>query len=533
MGRGLIFLMWGCLAASPPAGAAPADTETNGLALIQAVRQTLELDPVIQIQDRAVAFAEGRVQEEKGRFDARLASAVVHELTQRAEPISVVNTPPATGTTTSFEKFSNRETTFRVGVDQPLRSGLVVGPGLEVTRSDNNLATVNPQNRAGVNFTVIMPLMRGLGRRAATAQEKAAIIDYEASLLDFQHTLSQRILNTTASYWNYLSASRQLEALVQSETRAAQLLANTRGLVQAQEVPAAELDQLEGNLAGKTRLRISAEQQLFEARQGLGLAIGLGFDEVDGLAPARDEFPYENGVQIPAGMSAMSLFQVAMDRRADMKASLLLEESASTLLYLAENNLKPQVDLTLRVGYEGFDEGNQLGDATSAFVENVEGLSGFAALSFDWPPNNNSARGRRAQQQSIYDRSVIRSRNLSRTIRSGLAVALQRLRSGMAELDKASRATLYYRRAVTNEREKQRLGLASFTDVLLVEDRLTGAEIDFIQARQELANAVVELRFESGLLVDGDDTGRLITMNALTTLPREWWREPEPEKPAP
>jgi outer membrane protein len=493
----------------------------GSLGLLEAVRITLAKDPAIRLQNQEVEIARGRVQEAKGKFDLKLSSSLGHERTQRAIPeiLSVAYPGDGTQNPDTLVRLVDNLTTLRAGIDKPLRSGIVIGPEVTMTRADDNLSGLPVQNRAEVNFAVIVPLARGLGKKAATAEERAAKIDQEASLLNLEHTIAMQILRTGASYWNYLAADSRLQIVRDSEKRARDLFENTKALVEAKEVPAAELDQLTANLAEKTRASIAATQTVFEARQELGLAMGLRSDEIKTLPAASDSFPGQETTPSLVPEAETELVELAIQERADLQAARLAEKSAAALLYLAKNQLEPQIDLTLKAGYGGLDQGGGINRFFNSYAENVEGLNGFAALQFNWPPANNAARGRYRQRQAIQNQLAIHSDDLARNIRSSVLVATHRLRSGRDELARSQVATNAYWQAVKNEKEKRLLGIATFNDVLLVEDRLTNAALENLAAQSQYATDLVRLRFETGTLMAGDKTGGSISLRELTIVP--------------
>lgn len=499
------------LLAAPPAG----------LSLIDSVRATLEFDPEVKLQQEEVAIAKGRVIEEKGRFDTRLSSIIAHELKQSRVPegLTVVGTPSTS--TERLVRLTENRTTYEVGLDKPFRSGVVAGPSIAFTRTDDNLSGFDPQNRADLNFSVVIPFGQGLGTEAVTARERAAKINHDAARLSFEHVIAQRVLNTALTYWNYVAAYRRQEILAVSEVRARDLLQNTSNLVQAAAVPQAELAQLTANLADKSRSSILATQELFEARQQLGLAMGVTFEEFAFLPPPSDQLPNPAEVSSAISSAKERLTRLAIERRADLQSSRRQADSARALLAFTKDNLKPQVDLTLRAGYGGYDQGSGVREAFTAYGDNIAGPNALAALRFAWPPANNAAKGRHDQQYAIYQQQLIRLNEVARSIQSSVVVALGRLESGSDEVAKSQLATNSFTKAVQHEQDKRRLGISTFNDVLLAEDRLTSAALENLRTQLRFANALVQLRFETGTIMASGPSGAAISLQRLTTVPSE------------
>jgi outer membrane protein TolC len=494
-------------AADPPPAA-------RALTLLEAARTTLAHDPLIQLQEKEVKLGRGRVQAEAGKFDPKLSSTLGHE---------VDNAPGGRSTALNaggFQRLSVDRTTLRVGVDKLLRSGVELSPGVEITRVDESLSEFGPDNRAEVNFTVRVPLAKGRGRRDTAAEETAANALYEAVRLELRHLVAYRLLNTALAYWDFVAASKRLEILGRSEENARELLAKTEALVVAKEVPSVETNQLVANLADKTASRIAGEQTLFEARQSLGLAMGLAFEQFTNLPPPADAFPAVEETVVRGEWSAGALIQQARARRFDLDALRWRKEAAKTMMDAAEHRLKPQVDLILQLGYAGAAGGGQPYRMLASMADHVNGLNGFAGLSFEWSPANNAARGNLTQQEALFQQTLIRATDLERNIGAGVSGALEQLRNAARELERTWAAIQEYQTAVQNEKIKRQLGLSTFLDVLVLEDRLTGAALAYLSAHAKYAAAVARLRYETGLLVTGDGRGESLRLEQFITVPK-------------
>jgi hypothetical protein len=137
------------------ATAATAAAQTN-LSILEAARITLLEQPSIRFQREQVTAAEGVLQAASGRFDMQVGGAV--DRSRSATPLRLQDQPASLTTAVA------NQTRYTVGLDKPLRSGLIISPSIGVTRQDlayDPLAT----NRAAVSFGVTQPLMRGRGNR--------------------------------------------------------------------------------------------------------------------------------------------------------------------------------------------------------------------------------------------------------------------------------------------------------------------------------------------------------------------------------
>ncbi|MEK7684848.1 MAG: TolC family protein [Verrucomicrobiota bacterium] len=505
------------LAAEEPKPAQPARSQRLGL--LEAVRLTLAQDPNIQLQERQIDIAKGALQSARGQFDLTLDTALSRGLTgtprTELERINSVGRAHLTETVRDV-------TDYRLGLSKQFRSGLTVSPGIEITRSADNLDEQPALNRANISFVVNVPLLKGLGREATGAAERAARVGHEAAALDLQHVIATRVLNVASAYWNCLGAEKQAAILKASENRAAELVDRVRELVKAGEFPAAELKQVQADQAEKTAARIAGEQRFWQAQQNLALALGLPADKLMTPPVPEETFPRPPAEALPWRFQGQPVLERSLNRRADYQSALKAQQAAEILLAAARNNVKPQLDLNLEVGYAGLDEGSQFRRFFSSLeTRNYAGPNALATLRLNFPLANNAARGLLLQRDAAHQQSLIRSQDLARNISSGILVALNELEQTIEELKKAHEAAGYYREAVENEREKLRIGTSTVIDVITTADRLSNALVNEISAQSRYATSLARVRFETGLLVPpATDRSFSLSLEDFITIPQ-------------
>lgn len=497
----------------------PAQTsESQRMGLLEAVRLTLAQDPNLQLQERQIDIAKGAVRSARGQFDLTLDTSLSRGLTgtprTELERINSVGRAHLTETVRDV-------TDYRLGLSKQFRTGLTVSPGIEITRATDNLDEQPAINRANISFVVNVPLLKGLGREATGAAERAARVGQEAAALDLQHVIATRVLNAVSAYWNCLGAEKQAAILKASESRAAELVGGVRELVKAGEFPAAELKQVQADHAEKTAARIAGEQRFWQAQQNLALALGLPAGKLMTPPLPEESFPLPPAEAPSWRFQGQPALERSLNRRADYQSALKAQEAAEILLAAARNNVKPQLDLNVEVGYAGLDEGSQFRRFFSSLdTRNYAGPNALATLRLNFPLANNAARGLLLQRDAAHQQSHIRSQDLARNISSGILVAFNELEQTIEELKKAHEAAGYYREAVDNEREKLRIGTSSVIDVITTADRLSNALVNEISAQSRYAASLARVRFETGLLVPpGADRGISLSLEDFITLP--------------
>lgn len=503
----LIFVIMLILVLSFNVSPASAEPGKDALSLLEAVKATLKKQPSILIQKQEVEANKGSLQEERGKFDLTLDTSLKNALDQQY----VVDTSANT------YKEKQNITDYTLGIKKQLRSGIVLNPNVQMTRTDDRVTGLPTTNEASVNFTLTLPLFKGRGADTVAAEETAAALNLEASELDLRHTTSLSVLRTVTSYWRYVGAKEKLQVLEEAESWAKQVVEELKKLIDADERPKADLDQARANQEEKTVRRIEAQQALTEARYVLALAMGLSSEEIGGVPWPSDHFPQPSRKR--QLLPTRDYITMAKQRRYDIMASRIREDSSKTLLIAARRDLEPQLNVTLNVGYNGLETGNTISKPFDSLYGNVPGMVCSAGITFQYPLHNNVAMGVLLQRQSEYTRTAIETSNLVRNIHSNVIIANQAVRRAMIALRNTRYSTASYGKAVKNETLKLRLGMSTVIDLLNMKDRLINAALTEIGARLTYANAVVRLRFETGALFAESGDMLSLDMEQLTTVP--------------
>jgi outer membrane protein TolC len=482
---------------------------TASIGLLEAVRLSLGLQPSIKLQEERLTTSRGDLQAALGQFDMKwtneldrirsdIANTVFDQTFQRFPVDSTTN---ITTVTSSWQK--------------QLFSGQIVSPSLSVQRTDLT-GVPDAASRATVGLTFIQPLIRGRGEAVVTAGLQASRREVEANVTDLSQARAVSALQTAFAYWSYVAAVSRLAIFVEAEQRAVRITNETRTLINEGNRAAADLKQVLANQADQTASRIGGERAVYQARQDLGIAIGVPYEQI-GIIPAPAQgFPtVPDNVELPL---LENLAAEALSRRADLRSAESREREAEVLLPASQNALRSQFDIVANAGYAGLDEGNAVYRYLSPFGREITGPN--FTLNFIWSKNidNSGALGRLVRTESAVTQARIRRLDLERTIRSAVSVAYNDLRQSVEQVRNSREASSYYESAVEDERLKQQLGRSTVIDLLNTEDRLTRTRLDLITAQQGYANAIVSLRFQTGTLVQGAGPDS-VDESTLTTVP--------------
>jgi outer membrane protein TolC len=506
--RSLRFCLAVSLLAAPGSGAGATAQDLppgSGLSLLEAVHMTLERDPNLALEQARVEGARGSLEIAASQFDPVVTSGLLQ--TDTRTPLS-----PSTSRET-------RTLQSTLGLSQQFRTGLSIEPQIELLRSEDVTAGSGAGNDGTVTFRVRQPLLRGRGRAATAAGELSAEREVEAAGLDVRHTIARRIQAVVSQYWTVVAAARNLEVLRASEESSRSLLENTRKLIAADQVPAAEQVQLEANLAAKESARIGGERQLFDARQDLGREIGLDGGEIRALPLPAEPFPAVAPEAVPSADQAGPWVAEAIRRRADLRAARERQTAADVLRRSAENALLPQLDLVFSPSYSGLVAGSGTQSFFSPLYRNVPGPSASLALNLSWPTFNRRARGQLVQLDALRREDELFVDLITKAIGADVPSSLDAVGRSARQLAKAREAVGLFERAVVNEEKKLRAGSSTLLDLISQRDRLTAARQSEVSAQLALALALLQLRFDTGTLIGEEGEAGSIQVARLITLP--------------
>ncbi len=503
MGRLRASLMLAAMAGmfiAPVAAQQPSD---RGLALLDAVQQSLRLNPSTLLQQQQVEANQGIYLQAQGQFDPVRSAAATRGrqfLSLRSDQINQL----ATTGIVDVRSQLTETTSYRLGLDKILMNGIGLGAGFAVTSIDDNLARLQniPVQTAGTfSFRLNAPLLRNSGRETVGATVDATEAELSAARLDLNFTNAQTVLNTTLAYWDYVAKQRLLEIAVVTEKRLSDLVDETRKLIAADQVPAADIQLVLASQAEKIANRVLSEQALIDARRILARQIGLTAEYSMTLPLPRDDFPRYDGAPLEFMSRIDKLQEAALAARSDLEALKARVRADGYRLAASRNNLKPQLDFNLNLSYSGLAEGAQPSNIVAPYNTGRVGPSVTASLALLWPYENSAARGVYQSQSAAYEANIIRLRDLQASIGSLVAIVAIGLKNS-AELSKVyDEAVRRYEITLQNERTKHRLGTSTLIDVINVEDRLRVALGNQVQVRQNYASAVVQFRFELGQLI--------------------------------
>jgi outer membrane protein TolC len=463
----------------------------SALTIAEIIQITLQKNPDILLQQEAIRSKRGEFTQTRASFETILTSRISYK--DDATPLSNSNRASLGGT--SFLRSGSAN--VNLGASKTLRNGTVLSQQIDLSGSESGLRGVKPENRANIIFQISHPLGRNRGRNnRANVHREAALLELEAEMISLRITINQKVYQAVQAYWAYSGACQNLRIREQAKERALRLASETEILIKADERPASERSQIIANLASRKAECIGAKAQVRQARRNLGLILGIDSEAIERLSFPDFTLPGVKDLEIASSVNEAEINRL-MNLRPEMENIKLRIKAAKRRVAGSRNLEKPQMNLNLFSGYNGFEQKNGMNSFFTPMSNRIPGANFGISFETEFPQKNHQARGLRMQYQSAENSLGISLSKIKREIKSGLYQAFNLVHDQVQQVNCSSEAVKAYEQAVKNENEKLAQGFSTIVDLLYVEDRLTSAMVSDLQARVELANAINSLIYES------------------------------------
>ena len=395
------------------------------------------------------------------------------------------------------------DATGSVSLSKRFRSGMVVSPFFDSTFAGTNFKGKSRATelggkgipdqltfRAGVNLTV--PLLRGRGAQSVAAAERAAGFEVAAGQLILDHQAAASVLRTVQAYWTARGAQEAAAIARQSVEFQTTLTGLTQQIIGAGDLPQVELARARASEARARAQAEDAERRYHEARVALADAMGVAVTGDPATLPtAAEAFP-QAATQNPVN----TLIEQAVGARPDLQAAGRSLQASLTRVDAARLDLRSRLDLEVGSWFTALGEGSG-----PKALDRWVGPSASVGFQYQKPLGNNSARGALAQREAEVAQRQISQRDLDRRIRLRVVESVGTLEQAAARVAQAEAAVGFYATTVNADLQRFRTGDVTLLDTVITQQQQIDAQLGLILARQDLAQRLAELRFQTGTLV--------------------------------
>ncbi len=369
----------------------------------------------------------------------------------------------------------------RAGLSRRLRSGGSVSLMYRADRleTNNQFNSINPAWTNGLTYEVTQPLLRGAGVVALNDVRRAQN-NIRAAKAIHRQQLERILLAIVETYWELVYAQESLEARVQSEQVARELLTDAQARLDAELGTPLDTAEARAGVEARRSERLAAEN----IRDGLAdrlraLIMPFQGSAEDTVVIIPRERASDRAPQLPASTSADRLVRLAFSARPELREQRAALANTGLDIQRARDAMRPSLNVVGRVGTQGLDTtvGPSLSDAARG-----KALSASIGVEYSMYVGNRAARAnwhistwRRRQVELGID-------ELRNQVVVEVRGALRELATARAQRNAAQAEVTAAKEGLTGERARLREGRSTPFRVLQKEDQLTAARTRLARA---------------------------------------------------
>ena len=466
------------------------------IGLVEAVLSSIQNHYQLAFQQQEIEKSLADLQIKQGQYDYNVSASMGHNHQYQ----------PAVFAAGNYHKHLTDNTSISFGTSKKIRFGTTFSSSVSMYRNltdytpnlDNNEGV---ENTGQITFNVKHPLLRGSGNNTQAALEKTAALYVQNQKMTLNHTKQQKSLDTIRAYWYYLAAIEKLDILEFSEKRSKKYLRQIKSLIRGGELPRQAKKQIAASLANKGRIRIQAEQNVYNTLYQLQYEMGLKPDLIKVKLIPKNMFPEPD---LPKGsvMKYLNWYtEKAFRNRIDIQYINNNMQVSKELLSAAENESLPQLDLNVTGSYLTGNSGNDFQYYLTSLTTMPPGYSAMVSVSLDLPLKNRTKLGEIKMQQAQYRKDFIQLKNQKREIAYSVLQSLIQIENAIVMVKKAHEVISNYKAVVKNEKTKLKAGLSTVLELILNEDTLTDSMLSMVESKRSYADAIATLYYETGQLI--------------------------------
>ena len=459
------------------------------LTLEECIRRALDSNLDIQIMSLSPMKSAADIMAARGEFDPRGTGSIMYTRSQQQASSQTV----VFGGITSIEDYRTRG---QAGIGGRLPWGTQYDLSLLVEREENTFNFFIEEWSGGLTVSLTQPLLRGRGRRVNLARVRMAQNSEEAAEYQLKLQVMSSLAEVIKAYWDLVGATEERRVRQSSMTNAERLLALNEKRLEIGTGAAIDVVQARAGLAARQSDVITAMGAVSDATNRLRTLLNVRPGE---LLQERRIIPVDRPYPDPVDIDVDTSMARALEMRPELQSGQLAIENAQINKAVARNDLLPQLDVggTVFQGGRGPDK-----DDVFTGIRERRDDSYSVNIQGSVPIGNRTARGqfqRSRIEESEAERQLEKTRqDIMLTVRT----ALTSIETNQTLVESSRQSRTLQEVNVAAEEKRLELGLTSSYMVLDIQDDLTAAQSQEVQAVINLEKAFVDLRLAEGSLLD-------------------------------
>jgi len=462
-----------------PVSVSAMDKGTTELSVRDAVEQALANNLNLLLQKENVKVAAGAVDITNSKFDKFLLGQADVARNERTALL------PGGA---EVEEDAN----FNVSLVKRFTTGTEVELGWNNNRGDTDIdaQTLSPVYSSGLSLGLSQPLLRGWGRDIQLAPVQAAEKDLEAETFQVNSTAADLAAQVKSGYWDLVFARQDIEVKKLSLTLAEKLLEETKAKIAAGKLAPVEIFQPQSEVALREEQLIGAER-----------AIGVADDQLKLLLNSDDWYssyiPVDMPMTEPVTLVAEVILDNAFSNRPDIKAAHIDVDAARLREKVAQDDLRPELDLVGSLGYGGTDDSYDSAVGTTFDDGDTQWLVG---LNLTFPIDNSAAEGAMQQARAFHTQAKTSLELLKLQVIREVRTTVRDVRLAIKAIEATRKTSLATRKRLEAEQAKFEAGRSTTLDVLIAQEAYSSALSQENQTYVIYAQSLAELDRIQGLI---------------------------------
>jgi len=477
--------------------AAQVGRETLRLTLAEAIGIALQQNPDVLIASYEPLMADADEFTAKGEFDPIWQTNFNFLRAQAALSQQQI----AFGGISAIDQY---QTTFDSSVSGRLHTGTVYNFAFNINREESTFGRFITDYQSQGVFTLSQPLLRGFGRDVNRVRILAARNNIVAGEEQFRLTIMNTVAEVIKAYWDLVGAIEGVAVREESLANAERLytIADTRREIGT----AADIEVLQSKAGVATRQSdlVAARSAVSDASSRLKLILGLTDGQYFSKAmivpidrPNLDELEIYDIDTLESNLDKS--VEAALVKRPEIKIAELQINNASLDERRARNEMLPQFDVNWSYG-----QGGRAPNSRESIRGIQRGDDFFYSYGFQAsvPLRNRAARGQHTRARLMKEQTEMRLEQTRHNIMFSVHLALQQVVTNSILVESNRQATRLQEANVIAEENRLRLGVSTPWQVLQVQEELTMAQTQRLQAQIAYEKALVDLELAEGALLD-------------------------------
>ncbi len=353
---------------------------------------------------------------------------------------------------------------------------------------NNNSVFLSPKEQADAKMLLKLnqPMMRGAGRTYATASIRIAEVNVGVSQFEATRKLQLHAQSIANAYWN-LFAARSIE--IQAQRGRERLVYLQNELAKRAQVDGlqSQLKRAEAAVARQTSSIARAQADVISATATLKALVNSP-EMVDGSAALM---PVSTPIDSPFIINRTSELESALMYHPDLLAAKERIKAAMVRLKVAENELRPTLNLVMEGYLHGLNGNYGLGD--SLVDQFSSGRPSYAGgLSYQRPYRNVISKSILQQRRLEMRQLLLELDNSMLVVSADVDQAIASVMATYAELEAAVKSTFAFDEEVRYLDARWQNAFVETTGPALLLDELLNAQNQLIQAENAWARAQAE-----------------------------------------